>query len=338
MPATVTIPLQPTPIQGVAAPGYGALDLRRYLGLPFREGAADSASFKVVQRAGGATMAVDVQAGDALVQGDSVTKQGLYHCVLEANLTGASEITVSTAHATLPRVDSIFLQIKDTLYDGSGLSAAQVVYAAGTATSGANRNNRLGAPAVPASALLLADIEVAAAAASVQTANISDRRRLALSKFEIADIRWSAASSPALIGWLLCDGAAISRTIYSELFAATSTTHGTGDGSTTFGKPDARGRAPVGSGTGSGLTARTVGQKFGAETHDLAVTEIPSHSHGVHASGPFTTNPGGPSNAGITQNSGTYLSDTQTAGGGNAHNNVQPSIVFHPYIYHGLAF
>src|SRR5262245_1364362 len=44
-------------------------------------------------------------------------------------------------------------------------------------------------------------------------------------------------------GWLLCDGRAVSRTTYSDLFAKVGTTHGTGDGTTTFNLPDARGRA-----------------------------------------------------------------------------------------------
>ena len=49
------------------------------------------------------------------------------------------------------------------------------------------------------------------------------------------------AGSNAPIGWLLCDGAAISRTTYSALFKAIGTTYGAGDGSTTFNVPDTRG-------------------------------------------------------------------------------------------------
>lgn len=50
------------------------------------------------------------------------------------------------------------------------------------------------------------------------------------------------AGATAPDGWLLCDGSAISRTTYAALFAAISTAHGTGDGSTTFNIPDYRGR------------------------------------------------------------------------------------------------
>lgn len=78
-------------------------------------------------------------------------------------------------------------------------------------------------------------------------------------------------TSPA---WKLCDGTAVSRTTYASLFTAIGTTYGAGDGSTTFNLPDLRGRVPVGSGTGSGLTARSLGAKGGGET-------LPAHTHAI---------------------------------------------------------
>lgn len=54
------------------------------------------------------------------------------------------------------------------------------------------------------------------------------------------------AGAVAPQGWLLCDGSAVSRTVYAALFQATSTAYGAGDGSSTFNVPDLRGRAPVG--------------------------------------------------------------------------------------------
>jgi len=73
---------------------------------------------------------------------------------------------------------------------------------------------------------------------------------------------YAGASAPS--GWLLCDGAAVSRTTYAALFAVLSTTFGVGDGSTTFNVPDMRETAPVGVGTrGAGVTAHdtyTLGQ------------------------------------------------------------------------------
>jgi microcystin-dependent protein len=92
------------------------------------------------------------------------------------------------------------------------------------------------------------------------------------------DIKPSAAAA-AQTGWLLCNGSAVSRTVYPALFAAIGVAYGAGDGSTTFGLPDLRGRAPVGSGQGAGLTNRALGAKGGEEIHALVIGEVPSHNH-----------------------------------------------------------
>ncbi len=90
-------------------------------------------------------------------------------------------------------------------------------------------------------------------------------------------------------GWLLADGSAVSRTTYAALFAVLSTSHGAGDGSTTFNLPDLRGRAIVGHGTGSGLTARTRGQTGGSE-NAIVVTHSHSHSHTASSSSGTVSN------------------------------------------------
>ena len=56
------------------------------------------------------------------------------------------------------------------------------------------------------------------------------------------------AGSSAPTGWLLCNGTTASRTTYSNLYSVIGTTYGVGDGSTTFGLPDMRGRVPMGAG------------------------------------------------------------------------------------------
>ena len=70
---------------------------------------------------------------------------------------------------------------------------------------------------------------------------------------EIGSIYVSARSTVPT-GYLLCDGSAVSRTIYSFLFSAISTTYGSGDGTTTFNIPDLRGAVPRGAGTSNGYT------------------------------------------------------------------------------------
>jgi microcystin-dependent protein len=84
-------------------------------------------------------------------------------------------------------------------------------------------------------------------------------------------------------GWLECDGTAKSRATFANLFAAIGTAFGAGDGSTTFNIPDAKGRALVGAGTGSGLTARAMGAKFGAESMLLTAAHLKNLTFQVDA-------------------------------------------------------
>lgn len=107
-------------------------------------------------------------------------------------------------------------------------------------------------------------------------------------------------------GWLLADGSAVSRTIYSLLFSAIGTAYGSGDGSTTFNLPDLRGRVPVGLGTHPDVAALGDSDDVGgpvqnrrpAHQHTVGNPTIalndPGHAHGIsdpsHAHG--ATDPG----------------------------------------------
>jgi microcystin-dependent protein len=97
------------------------------------------------------------------------------------------------------------------------------------------------------------------------------------------------AGSTAPSGWLSCDGTAVSRTTFADLFAVLGTTYGSGDGSTTFTLPNMKGRVPVG--LDSAQTEFDVlGETGGAKTHTLSTAEIPSHSHTIdHNHAAFTT-------------------------------------------------
>lgn len=98
------------------------------------------------------------------------------------------------------------------------------------------------------------------------------------------------AGSSAPEGWLICDGSAVSRTTYANLWAVISSTYGSGDGSTTFNLPDAQGRSLVGAGSGSGLTARTLSTKSGAETSTIDSANLPTHTHAIdHDHGSVTS-------------------------------------------------
>jgi microcystin-dependent protein len=100
---------------------------------------------------------------------------------------------------------------------------------------------------------------------------------------------YGGAAAPT--GWLLCTGSAVSRTTYANLFSVIGTTYGIGDNISTFNLPDFRGRMPLGAGTGTGLTARTLGEASGSETHVLTIAQMPSHSHSINA--PLSNNPSG---------------------------------------------
>tara|TARA_R110002072_G_scaffold302710_2_gene487692 strand:+ start:226474 stop:226992 length:519 start_codon:yes stop_codon:yes gene_type:complete len=97
-------------------------------------------------------------------------------------------------------------------------------------------------------------------------------------------------------GWAFCDGQLLSIAQNTALFSILGTTYG-GDGRTTFGLPDLRGRIPMGEGNGPGLTPRALGAKTGKETNILNVTQLPSHNHTasvqVNTDAAATTDPNG---------------------------------------------
>lgn len=83
-------------------------------------------------------------------------------------------------------------------------------------------------------------------------------------------------------GWALCNGQLLAISQNSALFSILGTTYG-GDGRTTFGLPDLRGRAPVSPGQGPGLSNYRWGEKEGNEVTTLTVANLPSHTHAARA-------------------------------------------------------
>ena len=79
-------------------------------------------------------------------------------------------------------------------------------------------------------------------------------------------------------GWAQCDGQILPINQYQALFSILGTTYG-GDGRTTFGLPDLRGRVAMHPGNGPGLSPRQLGQKTGTETNTLTVNQMPAHNH-----------------------------------------------------------
>jgi len=82
----------------------------------------------------------------------------------------------------------------------------------------------------------------------------------------------------AITGWAFCWGQIISIAQNSALFSLLGTIYG-GNGVTTFGLPDLRGRAPIGWGQGPGLSPYTIGQIGGSESTTLLLPNMPAHNH-----------------------------------------------------------
>jgi microcystin-dependent protein len=107
------------------------------------------------------------------------------------------------------------------------------------------------------------------------------QRELAFIQAQIGDLHWSARAT-GLPGWVLCDGSFLNIDDFEGLFAVIGFTYGGGEGE--FAVPDARGRALAAAGAGPGLTARSMGETVGAESHVLSTEELPAHSHTATAS------------------------------------------------------
>ncbi len=141
-------------------------------------------------------------------------------------------------------------------------------------------------------------------------------------------------------GWALCNGALLAINTNQALFALLGVTYG-GDGIRTFALPDLRGRAVLGSNLGS----VPWGQVAGTETVTVSTAQLPAHNHVVQATEkPGTTRGISPATNIFAQNTapaGDYIFDlagsgeiglsvgtnVTNAGGGGAHNNMQPSLV-----------
>jgi microcystin-dependent protein len=144
---------------------------------------------------------------------------------------------------------------------------------------------------------------------------------------------YAGTSEPT--GWLFARGQAVSRSTYAALFAAIGTTYGVGDGSTTFNLPDLRGRVAAGKddmgGTSAnrltnqsgGLDGDVLGASGGAETHTLTVNELASHTHTITAA---IRTGSAQSGSGDNECNNVNLT-TNSTGGSQAHNNVQPTII-----------
>ena len=134
-------------------------------------------------------------------------------------------------------------------------------------------------------------------------------------------------------GWALCDGQLLAVSSNDALFSLFGTIYG-GDGRTTFGLPDLRGRVPVHSGSGPGLSPRSIGQKSGSESVTLTSTQLPTHTHSLQGSTDPATTPDPSGNVFARTSGDVYGSDFSASdmngaavsnrGGNQSHTNLMP--------------
>lgn len=135
-------------------------------------GVWDANDYKVIQRAAGANMSVDVGAGFALVPANNTGNKGLYHIENDASVN----VSLAASNATNPRIDMIYVQVDDSADGAAADDTPQFGVVTGTPTAGATLDNRTGAGTLPSNSLLLADVLVGAAVTSITGSNIRDRR------------------------------------------------------------------------------------------------------------------------------------------------------------------
>lgn len=159
----------------------------------------------------------------------------------------------------------------------------------------------------------------------------------------------SGSTLPPLCVW--ANGQNLNRTTYAAYFASVGTTYGAGDGSTTFGTPDVRGRVIAGkddmggsaanrlTGLSGGVNGAVLGAAGGAQTHVLTIAQLAAHKHTKTGTGRYGANRQTYSSwqpsAGDSDWQ-TQTLETDNAGSDEAHNNVQPTIIGNVAIYVGV--
>ncbi len=154
----------------------------------------------------------------------------------------------------------------------------------------------------------------------------------------IGEIRMFAGNF-APRGWAYCDGQLLATSQNKALFSLLGTIYG-GDGRTTFGLPELRGRIPLHKGTGPGLSDRKVGSKGGGEKVTLTTNQLAPHTHDWNANTAVADSsaPAGKVTAKATapviyrdkaQTTDLASATIANAGGSQPHNNLMPTLCVH---------
>ena len=186
---------------------------------------------------------------------------------------GADTITINASTASIPNTLNFG---SNTLY----LSSAAAQVGIGTTSVGSDKLTVAGTVKSTTGGFVFPDATTQTTAAAMPAGAV---------------MPYAGSSAPS--GWLFCAGQAVSRTTYAALFAAISTTYGSGDGSTTFNLPDLRGRGVAGidnlGGSAAGrLTSTTMspnGTTYGATGGTETATATTTSTGSATGSLSFTT-------------------------------------------------
>lgn len=134
-------------------------------------------------------------------------------------------------------------------------------------------------------------------------------------------------------GWAFCDGQLLAVSQNDALFSLLGTVYG-GDGRTTFGLPDMRGRLPLHAGLGPGLSERRLGSKGGSEQETLTVNQLPGHGHPFQGTAGTATTRDPAGNSPAEAQADVYVEDLSPVplsgetisqvGGSRSHSNLMP--------------
>lgn len=285
----------------VQSDAHPARSFRALITETWHEGVLRQTAFAVSERNagdGGPNFSVDFSAGRAVIEGDADPWQGNYMATNDA----VDNVAVTSAPtAGNHRYDLVVLEMKDDAEDAGGLNLARVRVVAGTPSS-----TGLGdptEPAIPDSALVLARIgPITNGTTTITDSIITDRRVLAGRVDTPGTFAWAGGESVPS-GWLLCDGSTKLIADYPDLAEEFGTRYG-GNGTTTFGLPDGRGRVMVPAKSGQ-AQVDTIGETGGEYAHTITTAEMPSHNHPGSTVDPASVS---------TSTDGSHTHDTGDAG------------------------
>jgi len=174
--------------------------------------------------------------------------------------SSSSTVTIANGKTTVVYCDATDVFLAITNVPASDLSGAVAIANGGTGLTSAGSNNQV-----------LTSNGSAFSLAQLTSSNLTTATANSLTPAGTI-ITFGGTSAPT--GYLACDGSEVSRTTYSALFSALSTTWGVGDGSSTFNLPDLRGAFLRGSGSQT-YTNTYNGGSVGAKSID----KVKTHSH-----------------------------------------------------------